>query len=106
MPGQYQLLASICIGKVLVQCVCFTRVVCQRFNGPIFTWGDQVPDEALDVLITTVMQQAIGQEGSADCFHVHLLKGALEATVSQDVTPPTPPIDKHETKGRSRQPKT
>lgn len=82
-----------------MQCVCFTRVVCQRLGGPIFTWGDKVPDEALDVLIATVMQQAIGKEGSADCFHIHLLQGALEATMSEDVTPPTPPIDKHEKRG-------
>lgn len=50
-----------------------TRMVGQCFGGPIFTGGDQVPDEALDILITTVMQQAVGQEGSADRFHINLL---------------------------------
>lgn len=73
-----------------VCCVHFTGVVGQRLRGSIFTWGDQVPDEALDVFVTTVMQQAVGKEGSADLFHVGLLQGALEATVSQDVAPPAP----------------
>lgn len=68
----------------------FTRVVGQRLCGTIFTRGDQVPDEALDILITTVMEQAVGQKGSADGFHISLFQGALEATMSQDVTPPTP----------------
>lgn len=75
-------------------------MVGQRLGGPIFTWGDQVPDEALDILVTTVMQQAVGQEGSADCFHIGLLQGSLEATMSQDVTPPTPTRTKMEKTGR------
>lgn len=32
-----------------------TRVVGQCLGGPIFTWGNKVPNEALDILITTVM---------------------------------------------------
>lgn len=70
-------------------------MVGQCFGGSVFTWGDQVPDEALDILVTTIMQQAVGQKGSADCFHIGLLQGTLEATVSQDVTPPTPTEDRH-----------
>lgn len=74
--------------------MCVTRVVGQCLGRPIFAWGDQVPDEAFDVLITAVMQQAVGQEGSADGLHISLLQGALEATMSQDVTPPTPTKDR------------
>jgi len=70
-------------------------VVGQCFGGPVFTWGDQVPNETFDVFVSTVMQQAVGQQGPADGFHICLLQGALEATVSQDVTPPTPTEDKH-----------
>lgn len=40
------------------------------------------------------MQKAVCQEGSADCFHIGLLQGTLKATMSQDVTPPTPTKDK------------
>lgn len=69
-------------------------MVGQCLGGPVFTRRDQVPDEALDILVTAVMQQAVGQEGSADCFHIGLLQGALEATMSQDVTPPTPTKDR------------
>lgn len=70
-------------------------MVGQRLGGPIFTWGNQVPDETLNILITAIMQQAVGKEGSADCFHIGLLQGALEAAMSQDVTPPSPTIDVH-----------
>lgn len=66
-------------------------MVCQRLGCPICTWGDQVPDKTLDVLVSTVMQQAVGQEGPADSFHIGLFQRTLEATVSQDVIPPTPP---------------
>lgn len=81
-----------------------TRVVGQCLGGSVFTWGDQVPDEALDILVTTIMQQAVGQKGSADCFHIGFLQGTLEATVSQDITPPTPTKDRHggEKKGKGR----
>lgn len=65
-------------------------MVGQCLGGPICTRGDQVPDETLDVLVSTVMQQAVGQQGPADFFHVGLLQGALEAPMSQDVSPPAP----------------
>lgn len=68
-------------------------MVGQRLGGPIFTRGDKVPDEALDVLIATVMEQTVGEEGSADRFHISLLHGAFKTPVSQDVVPPSPPKD-------------
>lgn len=68
-------------------------MVGQCLGGPVFARCDQVPDEALDVLVAAVMQQAVGQEGSADLLHVGLLQGALEAAVSQDVAPSTPTED-------------
>lgn len=67
-----------------------TRVVGQGLGGPVFAGGNQVPDEALDVLVAAVMEQTVGQEGSADGLHVRLLHGAFKATVSQDVVPPSP----------------
>lgn len=74
-------------------CARITRVVGQRLGGPVFTWAYKVPDEALDVLIAAVMEQTVGKEGSADCFHVGLLHGAFKTTVSQDVVPPSPTED-------------
>lgn len=68
----------------------------QCLGGPIFTWGDQIPDETFDVLVSTVVQQTVGQEGPADRLHVSLLQGALEATMSQNVTPPAPTEDRQE----------
>lgn len=52
---------------------------------------DEVPDEALDVLVSTVVQQAVGQQGAADGLHVLLPQGPLETPVGQDVSPATPP---------------
>lgn len=52
---------------------------------------DEVPDEALDVLVSTVVQQAVGQQGAADGLHVLLLQGPLETPAGQDVSPATPP---------------
>jgi len=71
-------------------CVC-TGVVGERLGGPVSTRGDEVPDEALDVLVSAVVQQAVGQQRPADRLHVRLLQGPLEAPVSQDVAPPAPP---------------
>lgn len=68
-------------------------MVGQRLGGPIFTGGNQVPDEALDILVATVMEQAVREEGSADRFHVGLLHGAFETTVGQDIAPPPPAED-------------
>ena len=65
-------------------------MVSQCLGGPIFAWGDQVPDETFNVLVTTVVQQAVGQQGSTDGFHIGLLQGALKTTMSQDITPSTP----------------
>lgn len=50
------------------------------------------------------MQQAVGQEGSADSFHISLLQGALEATMSQDVTPPAPTKDTWRTHTKKKGP--
>lgn len=73
---------------------CVTRVIGQRLGGSVFARGDQVPDEALDVLITTVMQQAVSKEGPADGFNISLFQGPLEASVGQDVAPPSPTVRK------------
>lgn len=34
--------------------------------------GYEVPNEALDVLVSSVVEQAVGQEGSADGLYVSL----------------------------------
>lgn len=68
-------------------------MVGKRPGGPILARSDQVPDETLDVFISTVMQQTVGQQGSADGFHIRLLQRALEAAVSQNVAPPSPAGD-------------
>lgn len=89
----------ICMAVCACVCVCVwmcararavTRVIAQCLGRSIFTWGDQIPYKAFDVLIATVMQQTVCEKRSADCLHISLLQGALEAAVSQDVTPSAP----------------
>lgn len=51
---------------------------------------DQVPDEALDVLVASVVIEAVHQDGSADGFHVLLSELTFVASMGQDVRPATP----------------
>jgi hypothetical protein len=51
---------------------------------------DELPDEALDVLVAAVMEEAVGQQRPADRLHVRLPQGTLVAPMGQDVTPPPP----------------
>ncbi len=67
-----------------------TRVVGQCAALAILGRGYEVPNEALDVLVSTVMEQAVGQECAADGLYVSLPQWALKASMGQDVTPAAP----------------
>lgn len=56
----------------------------------VFGRGYEVPNEALDVLVSTVVEQAVGQEGTADGLYVSLPQWTLKASMGQDVTPAAP----------------
>lgn len=49
-----------------------TQVVLQLFGLSIFSRGNQVPHEAFDFVVSTVMDQAVSQQGPADGLHVPL----------------------------------
>lgn len=68
-------------------------MVLQLLGASVLSGGDQVPHEAFDLVVSTVMDQAVGQQGSADGLHVPLGQLLLEAAVCKDVLPPTPPGD-------------
>lgn len=67
-----------------------TRVVGQCAALAILGRGYEVPNEALDVLVSTVVEQAVGQECTADGLYVSLPQWALKASMGQDVTPAAP----------------
>ncbi len=67
-----------------------TRVVGQCAALAILGRGYEVPNEALDVLVSTVVEQAVGQECAADGLYVSLPQWALKASMGQDVTPAAP----------------
>lgn len=84
--------------NVISRLPCPTGVVGQCAALPVLSRGDEVPDEALDVLISTVVEQAVGQECAADGLYVSLPQRALEASVGQDVTPAAPAMHSREYK--------
>lgn len=51
---------------------------------------DEIPDEALDVLVPPVVVEAVHEDGPADGFHVLLGELTFVASVGQDVCPPPP----------------
>lgn len=51
---------------------------------------DQIPDEALDVLVPLVMGEAVHEDGPADGLHILLSELAFVASVGKDVRPSPP----------------
>lgn len=51
---------------------------------------DEIPDEALDVLVPPVVVEAVHKDGPADGLHVLLTERALVAAMGEDVRPPPP----------------
>lgn len=68
-----------------------TQVVLELLGAAVLSGGDQVPHEAFDFVVSAVVDQAVGQQGSADGLHVPLGQLLLEAAVREDVLPSTPP---------------
>lgn len=68
-----------------------TQVVLELLGASVLSGGDQVPHEAFDLVVSAVVDQAVGQQGSADGLHVPLGQLLLEAAVREDVLPSTPP---------------
>lgn len=63
-----------------------------KFLGPAVLRGsDQIPHEALDFVVSTVMYEAVCQERPAYRLHVTLTQLSLKAAMSQDVLPAAPP---------------
>ena len=70
----------------------FTRVVEQGLGfSSVLGRRDELPDEALDVLVAAVMQQAEHQDDTADGLYVPLAQTPLAARMRQDVPPAPPP---------------
>lgn len=70
-----------------------TRVVEQSLGfSPVLWWSDELPDEALDVLISTVVKEAEDQDDTADRLHITFAQPTLTPGVGQYV-PPAPPTE-------------
>lgn len=68
-----------------------TQVILQLLRAPILGRGDQVPHEALDFVVSPVMDQTVRQQRPADGLHVPLRQLLLKAPVFEDILPPAPP---------------
>lgn len=69
----------------------YTRVVekCVWFLA-ILWWSDELPYEAFDIFISTVMQQTEDQDDPADGLHILFSKTTLTSSMGQDIMPPSP----------------
>ena len=79
-----------------------TRVIGECATLTIFSGCDEIPDEALDVLIATVMHQAVGQQCTADGLHVALPERTFEAAMRENLSPAAPAIQ-HRGEERERE---
>lgn len=65
-------------------------MICECAALAIFSGCDEVPDETLDILITTVVQQAIGQQCTADGLNIPFSQRTFEAAMRENIFPATP----------------
>lgn len=72
-----------------------TRVVEQSLGfTAVFRGCDELPNETLDVLVSTVVKEAKDQDDSADRLHVAFAQPTLTSGVGQYVPPSTPAVEK------------
>lgn len=55
---------------------------------------DELPDETLDVLVSTIVKEAKDQDDSADRLHVAFAQPTLTSGMGQDVPPSPPAVEK------------
>lgn len=67
-----------------------TGVIEQGSSPAVGCGCDQVPDKALDVLIPSVVIEAVHQDGSADGLYILLGELAFVASMGQDIRPAAP----------------
>lgn len=66
-------------------------MILQLLGASVFRRGDQVPHEAFDFVVSTVMDQAVSQQCPADGLHIPLCQLLLETPVVENILPTTPP---------------
>lgn len=66
-------------------------MILQLLGASVLSRGDQIPHEAFDLIVSAVMNQAVGQQGPANGLHVPLGQLLLETPMFEDVCPSTPP---------------
>lgn len=70
-------------------------MILQLLGLSVLRRGDQVPHEALDFVISAVMDQAVRQQGPADGLHVPLRQLLLKTPVFENIVPTTPSGREH-----------
>lgn len=66
-------------------------MILKLLSASVLSRSDQVPHEAFDFVIPTVMDQAVGQQGPADGFHIPLCQLLLKTAMFEYILPTTPP---------------
>lgn len=65
-------------------------MILQLLCASILGRGYEVPHEAFDFVISTIMDQAVGQQGPADGLHIPLSQLLLKTAMVEDILPTTP----------------
>lgn len=73
-----------------------TQVILKLLGVSVLSRGNQVPHEAFDFVISTVMDQAVRQQGPADGFHIPLCQLLLKTPMCENILPTTPPGQQEE----------
>lgn len=85
----YLLLLS--LFKQRLQAVRPTQVILKLLGASVLSRSNQVPHEAFDFVVSTVMDQAVRQQGPADGFYIPLCQLLLKTAVFENVFPTAPP---------------
>lgn len=84
-------LLSLSLVKRRLEAVRPTQVILKLLGTSVLSRGNQVPHEAFDFVVSTVMDQAVRQQGPADGFYIPLCQLLLKTAMFENVFPTAPP---------------
>lgn len=84
-------LLSLSLVKRRLEAVRPTQVILKLLGASVLSRGNQVPHEAFDFVVSTVMDQAVRQQGPADGFYIPLCQLLLKTAMFENVFPTAPP---------------
>lgn len=84
-------LLSLSLVKRRLEAMRPTQVILKLLGASVLSRGNQVPHEAFDFVVSTVMDQAVRQQGPADGFYIPLCQLLLKTAMFENIFPTAPP---------------